>query len=232
MTPVTAPADTRLSRCTAYLKGEPKALGTVQIMIGTTIFLFGIILTSFALTPGIISGIALWGSLIFISSGALSVAAANHYSSCVVKASLGMNVFSAVAAAFAVILFSVDMALGVMFIPWCRTYNSGRYNSDHYNSDHYYSGHYYSDSYYRCNHTILSMWHGIYGVLVAFSLLEFIISICTSAFACKATCCTETTPMYSQPMYSQQMNSQQMYNPAFYNPQVPLQSSVVTYNNV
>ncbi|KAB5584643.1 hypothetical protein PHYPO_G00109870 [Pangasianodon hypophthalmus] len=118
MTPVTAPADTRLSRCTAYLKGEPKALGTVQIMIGTTIFLFGIILTSFALTPGIISGIALWGSLIFISSGALSVAAANHYSSCVVKASLGMNVFSAVAAAFAVILFSVDMALGFMFIPW------------------------------------------------------------------------------------------------------------------
>ncbi|MCJ8729990.1 hypothetical protein PDJAM_G00114080 [Pangasius djambal] len=152
MTPVTAPADTRLSRCTAYLKGEPKALGTVQIMIGTTTLLFGIILTSLALTPGIISGIALWGSLIFISSGALSVAAANHYSSCVVKASLGMNVFSAVAAGLAVILFSVDMAFGFIFIPWCRSYNYGYYNSDRHNSDRYYS-----DRYSGCDHTFLSM---------------------------------------------------------------------------
>ncbi|XP_053493192.1 membrane-spanning 4-domains subfamily A member 4A-like isoform X2 [Ictalurus furcatus] len=191
-------------------------------MIGIMTLLFGIVLSSFTVTPAIISGITVWGSLIYISSGALSVAAGNNYNSCMVKASLGMNVFSAVAAGVTLILFPVDMLYGSTLIPWCQ--------------------HYYYDRYFRCDYSSVHMWNGIYGVLLVFSLLEFIISICTSAFACKVTCCSETTliysqpmnsqPMYSQPMNSQMMNSQPMYNPAFYNPQVPQQSSVITYNNV
>ncbi|KAF4080270.1 hypothetical protein AMELA_G00168480 [Ameiurus melas] len=208
MTPVTAPADTRISRRTTFLKGEPKELGIVQIMIGIMTLLFGIVLTSLTVSPAIISGITLWGSLIFISSGALSVAAANNYNSCVVKVSLGMNIFSAVVAGLTFILFPVDMLYGSSFILLCR--------------------HYSYDRYYMCDSASLHMWNGIYGVLLTFSLLEFIISICTSVFACKViTCCSETTVIYSQPM-----NSQPMYNPAFYYPQVPQQPSVITYNNV
>ncbi|XP_058259277.1 membrane-spanning 4-domains subfamily A member 15-like [Hemibagrus wyckioides] len=94
MTPVTAPADTRLFRCTAYLKGNLKALGTVQITIGIITLLFGIFLTLFTFRLRVTSGIALWGSLVFISSGALSVATANHQNPCMVKALLGMNVHS------------------------------------------------------------------------------------------------------------------------------------------
>ena len=33
---------------------------------------------------------------------------------------------------------------------------------------------------------------GIAGVMIVLSLLEFIVSICVSAFACKATCCSNT----------------------------------------
>ncbi|XP_053354289.1 membrane-spanning 4-domains subfamily A member 4A-like [Clarias gariepinus] len=232
MNPVTAP-NHQLSQLTAFMKGEPKALGTVQIMIAIWTFLFGIVLSTFSLSPGIISGITLWGSLIFISSGALSVAAANNSNSCVVKAALGMNVVSAVAAAIALSLFVVDMLFGSIFRPWCH--------------------HYYYESSYHCGYSTVYLWNGIYGVLFVFSLLEFIISICTSVFACKATCCTETTvilsilmgfykifslqvmysqPMNSQPMNSQPMNPHPMYNSAFYNPQTSQQSSLVTSNKV
>ncbi|XP_053354288.1 membrane-spanning 4-domains subfamily A member 8-like [Clarias gariepinus] len=236
MNPVTAPPNYQLptSQFTAFMKAETKTLGTVQIMIGIWTFLLGIVLSTDYLSPLVLSGITLWGSLLFISSGALSVAAANNSYSCVVKSALGLNVASAVVAGFAIILLVADM----IFV--------------------------YSDTRHLRN--------GINGVLLIFSLLELIISICTSVFACKATCYTETTVMYSHPMYSQpmypqpmcpqlmnaqqinvqpinpqvmnpqpmntqpmypqSMNPQPMYNPTFYNSQDPQQSSVVTCNKV
>ncbi|XP_053353656.1 membrane-spanning 4-domains subfamily A member 4A-like [Clarias gariepinus] len=236
MNPVTAPPNYQLSQLTAFMKGEPKALGTVQIMIGIWTFLFGIVLSTSSISPGFISGITLLGSLFFISSGALSVAAANKSNSCVVKAALGMNVVSAVAAGLALSLFVMDMLYGSTFMP-CRRYYYG--------------------SNYHCGYSTEHLWNGIYGVLFVFFLLEFIISISTSGFACKATCCTETTVIYSQPMNPQPMNPQPMYtqptnsqpmypqpmnpppmnpppmyNPAFYNPQTPQESSLATYNKV
>ncbi|XP_060774072.1 membrane-spanning 4-domains subfamily A member 4D-like [Neoarius graeffei] len=232
MTPVTAPADTQLSQCRVFLKGEPKALGIVQIMIGVMTFLFGIILTTSYLTVMTISGITLWGSLIVISSGSLSVAAVNHSNSCLVKASLVMNVFSALVAGITLILLIIDM---IFFMDRC----------------------YYSDynGYPSCN-SIRHLRYGIYGVLFVFSLLELIISICTSAFACNTTCCTQTRPRYAPPMNALPMNAQPMnaqpmnappmnaqpmhsppvysppmYNPDFYNQQVPHQSSMNTNKN-
>ncbi|KAG7327017.1 hypothetical protein KOW79_010418 [Hemibagrus wyckioides] len=172
MAPVTAPADTQR---TAYLKGEPKALGTVQIIIGIITLLFGIVLAFFS---GWISCIALCESLVFISSGALSVASATQQNPCMVKATLGMNVFSAVVAGLDIILFSLDMLIGILF-------------------------------------------HVFSGVLLVFFLLEFIISICTSVFACKATSCSATKPMYSQAVTTEVMYTLQMNNPDYYFNQDP-----------
>ncbi|KAM9483017.1 membrane-spanning 4-domains subfamily A member 4A-like [Clarias gariepinus] len=157
MNPVTAPPNYQLSQLTAFMKGEPKALGTVQIMIGIWTFLFGIVLSTSSISPGFISGITLLGSLF-------------------VKAALGMNVVSAVAAGLALSLFVMDMLYGSTFMP-CRRYYYG--------------------SNYHCGYSTEHLWNGIYGVLFVFFLLEFIISISTSGFACKATCCTETTDKHN-----------------------------------
>uniref|UniRef100_A0A8C1WD87 Uncharacterized protein n=1 Tax=Cyprinus carpio TaxID=7962 RepID=A0A8C1WD87_CYPCA len=132
-------------------KAEPKALGTVQIMVGLMVFFLGIVLR--IRVPeysyyGVFeySGITYWGSLVYISAGSLSVAAQNKLYPCLVKASLLMNVISAMTATLAIVLMSI-----------------------------------------QCRHDL-----GIIGILLVFSILEFIISICISVFACKATmlqCC-------------------------------------------
>ncbi|XP_036426059.1 membrane-spanning 4-domains subfamily A member 4A-like [Colossoma macropomum] len=162
-----APTFTRIS---AFLKGEPKALGTVQIIIGTMMFLFAIVLTINISTNSAYSGIFYWGALIYISAGCLAVAAENKLHPCVVKGSLGMNVISAVTAGIAIVLLSLDLALGpINYGPCYPEY----------------------DHYFEC-HTALRLFqsrnNGITGVLLFFSLLQFIISICISAFGCKVIC--------------------------------------------
>ncbi|XP_056310558.1 membrane-spanning 4-domains, subfamily A, member 17A.16 isoform X3 [Danio aesculapii] len=86
----------------AFLKGHTKTLVNVQIMIGVLTFLFGIVLTVYAESVFVFSGIPYWGSLI-------------------VKGSLGMNIFSAVTAAIAFILLSVDLGNGPLYI-YCSGY--------------------------------------------------------------------------------------------------------------
>ncbi|XP_077091507.1 membrane-spanning 4-domains subfamily A member 15-like [Siphateles boraxobius] len=165
-----------------FFKGQPKALGTVQIMIGVVCFLFGITCTVLDKHyPGIlvISGITYWGSLIYISAGSLSVAAQNKLHLCVVKASLGMNVISAITAGIATVLMSMEIALRW---DYQRCYNDG-YSRNY--------GHDYSSSEEIC--LDLKRYLGIVGILLVFSILQFIISICISAFACKATSNTDST---------------------------------------
>ncbi|XP_026095059.1 membrane-spanning 4-domains subfamily A member 15-like isoform X2 [Carassius auratus] len=115
----------------AFLKGQPKALGTVQIMIGVLTFLFGIVCTVFAQSIFAITGLPYWGSLLYIISGALCISAENKINS---SSSLCLTLF-----------------------------------------------------------------RGISGVLLVFSLLEFIISICLSGFACKASTCCCPSPVQFVP---------------------------------
>ncbi|XP_056310568.1 membrane-spanning 4-domains subfamily A member 4A-like [Danio aesculapii] len=143
-----------------FLRGQPKALGTVQIMIGVLTFLFGIVSILFAFR-----GVSYVGSSIYITAGSLSIAAENKMNSptalCLVKASLGMNIFSAITAGMSIIVLSLDFALGPN-LSSCR------------------DPHCYNDT---------SILLGISGVFLVFVILEFYISIWLSAFACKVTCC-------------------------------------------
>ncbi|KAL1275061.1 hypothetical protein QQF64_027875 [Cirrhinus molitorella] len=153
-----------------FFKAQPMALGTVQIMIGVMAFFLGIVLTanvSRFFTISVISGITYWGSFIYISTGSLSVAAQNNLHPCVVKASLGMNVISAVTAGISIILMAADIAINSLIHQNC-----------------------YYNSYYGCLN-FQGFGLGITGVLLVFCILQLIISIFISAFACKATSSTD-----------------------------------------
>uniref|UniRef100_F7G7A6 Membrane spanning 4-domains A15 n=1 Tax=Monodelphis domestica TaxID=13616 RepID=F7G7A6_MONDO len=83
----------RLPPAETFLNGEPKALGTVQILIGLIYISFGSVLLMFR--RGYIGmlfidgGIPFWGGVCFIISGSLSVATEKYHSSCLVSANTG-----------------------------------------------------------------------------------------------------------------------------------------------
>ncbi|XP_040860132.1 membrane-spanning 4-domains subfamily A member 15 [Ochotona curzoniae] len=86
----------------AFLTGEPKALGTVQILVGLIHLGFGSVLLTVRRGPlGMLfidGGVPFWGGACFIISGSLSVAAERKHTSCLVRSSLGTNILSAMAA--------------------------------------------------------------------------------------------------------------------------------------
>ncbi|XP_064866094.1 B-lymphocyte antigen CD20-like isoform X3 [Oncorhynchus nerka] len=117
----------------SFRAGHPKALGTIQIMIGLIMLLTGIVMTAGPQVDniGVLSGIFVWGSIIYVVAGSLTVAADNKLNKCLVRS------------------------------------------------------------------------QGISGVLAVFSLLEFIVSICVSSFACRAVClCCRSTPEHERKMHS------------------------------
>uniref|UniRef100_A0A9J8AE65 Si:dkey-238j22.1 n=1 Tax=Cyprinus carpio carpio TaxID=630221 RepID=A0A9J8AE65_CYPCA len=136
---------------------------TVQIMIGAMVFILGIVLTSSIYNYTAIleySGINYWGSFIYISAGCLSVAAQNKHHPCVVKASLGINVFSAITAGMAIHLMGIQLALISMDNPSLYV------------------------EYFTMRVT---------GILLVFTIPQFIISIYISALGCKAACNKDST---------------------------------------
>ncbi|XP_062393938.1 membrane-spanning 4-domains subfamily A member 4A-like [Sardina pilchardus] len=103
--PQSGVASTPPSMLGKFLKGEPVALGTVQIMIGVIIFLFGIASTISAYAMSTISGRPmLWGAIMYITAGSLTVRANKDLNSCLVKASMVMNLFSSITAVIGIIM--------------------------------------------------------------------------------------------------------------------------------
>ncbi|KAF4080272.1 hypothetical protein AMELA_G00168520 [Ameiurus melas] len=134
-----------------FLKGEPKALGTVQIMNGIMILLHSFLLL-IDVTNVVYFIPILCGSLLHIIAGSLTVSASNKLHSTVVKWAMAMNILSAIAAAIIIILI-----LDLMF---------NRFRAAGISS---------------------------FFFLLIFSLLQCVVSIAISTFACKAIASNEPT---------------------------------------
>ncbi|KAM9310508.1 membrane-spanning 4-domains subfamily A member 8-like [Pholidichthys leucotaenia] len=154
---------------------RPEAIGTVQIMIGIVVFIFGMVWIP---CPGVgaFSGIFVWGAAFFITSGSLTVAAGKSSNRCLVNTALGFNVWAAVTGGIGTIIYRLDSTIDP-FYPECGSHYFHNYNGSRV---------------------------GVASVLAIFCFLELIISIYGAAvFCCITPCCCGDEPapviIFNQP---------------------------------
>ncbi|XP_058871450.1 membrane-spanning 4-domains subfamily A member 8-like isoform X2 [Acipenser ruthenus] len=109
-----------------FLRGQPKALGVVQIIIGIVSLLFSAVLVNAYTFAGII-GLPFWTGVWYIISGSLAVAAENTHRRDLVKACLGMNVVSSIFAGVGFILYSVNLSIVTSGYYYSHSYSTNPY---------------------------------------------------------------------------------------------------------
>ncbi|XP_069483831.1 membrane-spanning 4-domains subfamily A member 5-like [Ambystoma mexicanum] len=158
-----------------FIKGEPKALGVVQIMIGViSVFLGGILCSSSLFGIVSFSGVPFWGAFFFFISGGLSVSAEKKGTRCFVNGSVVMNIFSAIVAVIGSSICAIDLASGDFYF----------YSDD----DYYYSNgcRKHDENCRRYSEALLSYQVGILVVLLLLWLLEMFICMTVSCYGCKS----------------------------------------------
>ncbi|XP_030077090.1 membrane-spanning 4-domains subfamily A member 8 [Microcaecilia unicolor] len=157
-----------------FKKGQPIALGTIQILLGLVHIFFGIIVTVAATKPvlSVSSGVYFWTGILFFFSGSLSVAAEKRENIVLVKASLGSNLLSLVAGLVAVIIFAVTITeIGQA----CVSHVDKEQDGDNYEY-----------LYRRCDSPPYVMEYSLNSLFLVFLLLEIATGASIAAFSWKA----------------------------------------------
>ncbi|XP_039767336.1 membrane-spanning 4-domains subfamily A member 4A-like [Ornithorhynchus anatinus] len=156
-----------------FLKGEPKILGAIQILIALMILGTGVILICINQTQVfgsfliLYSGYPVWGTLLFLISGSLSIAAERKTTKCLVQNCLVMNIISSIAAVAGLIIISFYIAIDQQPRYVCHT----------------------SPKHMSTSCKVLSdISSGVAALVLIFSFLEFCIALSLSIFGCNVTC--------------------------------------------
>ncbi|KAB5586918.1 hypothetical protein PHYPO_G00007050 [Pangasianodon hypophthalmus] len=161
-----------------FLKGEPVALGTVQILIGIVMIALGTV-TWF--TQTLYGEIPLGLGLSFIFSGSVTLGA--HKGTCppLIKSTIGLNIISALLAMSGICYFCFALAIKPN-LSTCGTEQSE-------------SGYY---GYYNCRfmaESLQNLISGIKGILLVLSVLEVCVCMTTIVFSCKSSVQASGTKM-------------------------------------
>ncbi|XP_067318344.1 uncharacterized protein [Anolis sagrei] len=151
------------------LKVETKTLGAIQVIIGIMHIGFGAVpihLFSSTYQPlSAAGGYHIWGGLLFIVSGSLSVAVEKRLNPCLVKCNVGMNIVSAIVALVGIVLCIHELHFNQHTYETTKRYF---YDDDPINQ--------------------WSVGAGLCGLFLLFTLLELFIAVFTVYFRCQAVC--------------------------------------------
>ncbi|XP_015194573.1 membrane-spanning 4-domains subfamily A member 4D-like [Lepisosteus oculatus] len=176
------PADPRNQAVTSYserqnqtakmlkklLKGGPKALGTVQILIGVLNLMMGLLLVFTKPTMVTFFGVPFWTGAMYIISGSLSVASHKGANIHMIKGTIAMNIISCIMACVAIVFLCIDLSM--------RHSNCWPWSSFTY-------------EYRDCQLITFQLnaaLDGIRGILLIYSVVELCVALSICVFGCKA----------------------------------------------